>query len=70
MRENSAATEAAIVAALTAQGVSRFEATVAAPAAIGALTAALLDWAAHADSGSMGEAVRSALKLLGAGETH
>ena len=69
MRENNAATEAAIVAALTAQGVSRFEATVAAAAAIGALTAALLEWAAHPGCGSMGEAVRSALRLLGPGGT-
>jgi AcrR family transcriptional regulator len=67
MRENNSATEAAIVTALTDQGVSRFEASVAAAAAIGALTAALLEWAAHPDEGSMGAAVRSALRLLGPG---
>ena len=51
MRENSARTEAAIAAALTERGVPGFEAVVAAAAVVGALTAALLEWANDPDAG-------------------
>jgi AcrR family transcriptional regulator len=64
MRENSVRTEAAIASALTDSGVPGFEAVVAAGAVIGALTAALLEWANDPDAGPMGEAVTAALALL------
>jgi len=64
MRENNARTEAAIAAALTERGVAAFEAAVAAAAVIGALTAALLEWANDPDAGPMGDAVTAALALL------
>jgi AcrR family transcriptional regulator len=64
MRENNAATEAAIVAALTQEGVPRFEAVVAAAAVLAALTAALLEWAADPDPGSLGRAITGALQVL------
>jgi AcrR family transcriptional regulator len=64
MRENSIRTEAAIATALTESGVPAFEAAVAAAAVIGALTAALLQWANDPDAGPMGEVVTAALALL------
>jgi AcrR family transcriptional regulator len=64
MRENSVQTEAAIAAALTERGVPTFEAAVAAAAVIGALTAALLEWANGPDAVPMGDAVTAALALL------
>ena len=54
MRENSVRTEAAIAAALTEGGVPAFQAVVAAAAVLGALTAALLEWANDPDAGPMG----------------
>ena len=64
MRENSVRTEAAIADALTERGVPAFQAAVAAAAVIGALTAALLEWANDPDAAPMGEAVTAALALL------
>jgi hypothetical protein len=64
MRENNQRTEDAIAAALTETGVPAFEAVVAAGAVIGALTAALLEWADDPDAGAMGDAVAAALALL------
>ena len=64
MRENNARTEAAIATALTESGVPAFEAAVASAAVIGALTAALLEWANDPDAGPMGDAVTAALALL------
>ena len=64
MRENNVRTEAAIAAALTERGVPAFEAVVAAAAVIGALTAALLEWANDPDARPMGDAVMAALALL------
>ena len=64
MRENNVQTEAAIAAALTERGVPAFEAVVAAAAVIGALTAALLEWANDPGAGPMGDAVTAALALL------
>jgi AcrR family transcriptional regulator len=64
MRENSVRTEAAIAAALTERGVPAFQAAVAVAAVIGALTAALLEWARDPDAGPMGDAVTAALALL------
>jgi AcrR family transcriptional regulator len=64
MRENTAATESAIVAALVEKGVPRFEAVVAAAAVLGALTAALLEWAADPDPGPLDRAITGALQVL------
>ena len=64
MRENSVRTEAAIATALTERGVPAFEAAVAAAAVIGALTAALLEWANDPDAVPMDDAVTAALALL------
>jgi AcrR family transcriptional regulator len=64
MRENTAATEAAVVAALTEEGVPRFDAVVAAAAVLGALTAALLEWATDPDAGPLSGAVTGALQVL------
>lgn len=64
VRENNARTEEAIVAALVAQGIPRFVAAVAAAAAIGALTAALFEWALTAGEGALGDYVRGALDVL------
>jgi AcrR family transcriptional regulator len=64
MRENNVQTEAAIAAALAERGVPAFQAVVATAAVIGALTAALLEWANDPDAGPMGDAVTAALALL------
>jgi AcrR family transcriptional regulator len=64
MRENNVRTEAAIATALTERGVPAFDAAVAAAAVIGALTAALLEWANDPDARPMGDAVMAALALL------
>lgn len=63
--ENNHATEVVVVDALTATGVDRLEARVVAGAVLGALTAALFDWAEH-DDASLGEWIVRALTLLGA----
>ena len=65
MRENSVRTEAAIAAALRERGVPAFEAVVAAAAVIGALTAALLEWANDPDAGPMGDAVTAGTGATG-----
>ena len=49
---------------LVSSGVPRLDARVAAGAVIGALTAALLDWAESDDSGTLGDRVRETLQLL------
>lgn len=61
--ENNRRTEEVIVAALTDTGTTRFEATVAAGAVLGALTAALLDWGEHGET-SLGDLVVDALESL------
>lgn len=62
--ENNRATELVMVDALTATGVPVLEATVAAGAVLGALTAALFDWADNPDGGSLGSRVRIAMSML------
>jgi AcrR family transcriptional regulator len=62
---NNRQTEQVIVEALVSTGVPVLEARVAAGAVIGGLTAALLDWAEHDDSGSLDDRVQRALELLG-----
>ena len=63
--ENNHATEVVIVDALTATGVAAREARVVAGAVLGALTAALFDWAEHEEA-SLGDWIVRALTLLGA----
>lgn len=64
MRESNAVTESAIVAALVEDGVSYFDASVAAAAVVGGLTAALLEWATGQGPGTVREAVTEALAVL------
>lgn len=65
---NNAVTERAIADALVESGTPRLEAVVAAAAALGALTAALLDWASCDDGGDLGQHITTALDVLeGAG---
>ena len=65
--ENNHSTEEMIVEALTGSGVPILEARVAAAAVLGALTAALFDWAQDEDSGTLGDRVRRALRQLDTG---
>lgn len=62
--ENNRRTEERIVEALTGTGVGRVEARVAAGACLGALTAALLDWAAVPDGEELRERMNAALALM------
>ena len=62
--ENNRATEMVMVDALTSTGVPALEATVAAGAVLGALTAALFDWADNPDGGTLGSRVRTAMSIL------
>ncbi len=64
--ENNRRTEDLIVQALAGTGVGRLEARVAAGACLGAVTAALLDWAAAPDGQSLPERITTALALMGA----
>ncbi len=63
--ENNHRTEVVVVEALTATGVDLLEARVAAGAVLGALTAALFDWA-EAEDGTLGERMVRTLQLVGA----
>lgn len=62
--ENNRRTEEVIVEALTRSGVERLESSVAAGATLGALTAALFDWAENPDGDALGDRVRTAMRLL------
>lgn len=64
MREGNARTEDLIVAVLSGQGVPHLEAVVGAGAVLGALTAALLEWATAPDAGSLDTVIVSALSQL------
>ena len=66
LTRNSAGTSDAIVTALVSRGVARADARIAAEAAIGALNAALLEWADR-DEGTLGSAIDSALSVLSGG---
>lgn len=68
MREDNHATETAVVDALVRTGTPRFDAAVATGAVIGALTAALLEWATAREPGALGDAITSALGLLASGD--
>jgi AcrR family transcriptional regulator len=61
---NNQQTAQVIVEALVATGVPTLVARVTAGAVIGALTAALLDWAEHDDTDTLGDRVRQALQIL------
>jgi AcrR family transcriptional regulator len=61
--ENNRRTEEVIIGALTDTGTPRFEAAIAAGAVLGALTAALFDWA-EGDSDSLGDLITGAMQLL------
>ncbi len=63
---NNAATESAISEALVARGESPSDARIAAAATMGALTAALLDWA-DGDDPDLGSAIDAALRVLAGG---
>lgn len=60
---NNATTEEAIAEALTRRGTSRTDARIAAAAVMGALSAALLDWA-DGDDPDLGTAIETALRVL------
>ena len=62
--ENNRRTEKIIVSALNLGGVPSLEANVAVGAVLGALTAALFDWAETAEGDSLGDRVRRAMALL------
>lgn len=62
--ENNRATEQIIVAALTGTDVSQLDAQVAAGAVLGAVTAALFDWAGRPSGDSLGDRVRHSMRLL------
>ncbi|HEX6219658.1 MAG TPA: TetR family transcriptional regulator, partial [Acidimicrobiia bacterium] len=63
--ENNRRTEEVLITALTKTGTPRFEATIAAGAVMGALTAALFDWAEQRDD-TLGGMVTNAMELLDA----
>lgn len=63
--ENNRRTEEVLITALTKTGTPRFEATIAAGAVMGALTAALFDWAERRDD-TLGGMVTNAMELLDA----
>ena len=62
--ENNRRTEEIIVSALSRGGVPSLEANVAAGAVLGALTAALFDWADTPADDTLGDRVRRAMVLL------
>jgi AcrR family transcriptional regulator len=62
--ENNHATEEVVVGALVAGGVPPLEARVATGAVLGALTAALFDWANDPNVGALGDRVLAALNQL------
>lgn len=61
---NNRRTEQVVVDALTATGVARLEARIAAGAVMGALMAALIDWGGEEGSGTLGERVLLTLDQL------
>lgn len=63
--ENNLRTERIIVRALTESDVPALEARVAAGAVLGALTAALFDWAESESTESLGARIRQAMGQLG-----
>ncbi len=66
LARNSAETEAAIAGALLDRGTTASDARIAASATVGALNAALLDWA-DGDEPDLGTAIHAALRVLSGG---
>lgn len=66
--ENNLRTADILVDALVSTGSDPLEARVAAGAVMGSITAALFDWAENEDAGSLGDRIRTAMRLVGAGE--
>lgn len=62
--QNNHATEETIVSALIHTGCGKLEARVAAGAVLGAVTAALFDWAEDESAGTLGDRIRGALDQL------
>jgi len=62
--ENNQRTGEVIAGALVDTGTAPFDAEVAAGAALGAITAALLRWAVGEETDTLGETVRRSLELL------
>lgn len=67
LARNSAASEDAIIDALVSRGTTAGDARIAAAAVIGALNAALLDWADGEDA-ELGTAIDKAVRVLGGGQ--
>ena len=67
LARNSGATADAIASALRSRGVSHRDACIAAAATIGALNAALLEWA-DGDDPDLGSAIEGALRVLAGGD--
>jgi len=67
LARNSGATADAIAAALGFRGVPQRDARIAAAATIGALNAALLEWA-DGDDPDLGSAIEAALRVLAGGD--
>lgn len=65
--QNNRRTEDVIVEALIETGVAELDARVASGAVLGALTAALLDWAERDDGTTLEHRIVRALRILGAG---
>jgi AcrR family transcriptional regulator len=66
--ENNQATEHIIVEALTRTGANPLDARVAAGTVLGAITAALFDWAGRRTGDSLGDRVRYSMRLLAPAE--
>jgi AcrR family transcriptional regulator len=66
--ENNLRTADILVDALESTGSESLEARVAAGAVLGSITAALFDWAENHDTGSLGDRVRTAMRLVGGRE--
>lgn len=62
--QNNQRTEDVVVGSLIDSGVDELTARVAAGAVLGALTAALFDWARDGAAGSLGDRVRLAMEIL------
>lgn len=62
--ENNQRTADVVVAALIESGSPALEARIAAGAVLGAVTAALFDWAEDEERGTLGDRIRSAMDVL------
>ena len=67
--ENNRRTEDVMVERLVADGVPTTDARIAAGAVLGAITAAIFDWAEDEAGGSLGERVGRAMAVFSAGST-